>query len=84
MIEQHEYKTERFKVESGDKIFLYTDGLVEALNENKELFGLQRVKSKLVKDNLLNQEIVDELSQELDNFIFEYKDDVTILLLEIP
>ncbi|PJE04166.1 MAG: regulator [Leptospira sp.] len=84
MIEQHEYKTERFKAESGDKIFLYTDGLVEALNENKELFGLQRVKSKLVKDNLLNQEIVDELSQELDNFTFEYKDDVTILLLEIP
>jgi len=85
MVEEFDYKTLTYTIQQGDKLLLYTDGLVESANEQEELFGLQRVKDKIIQTkNISNQELIDELANDLNNFAFEYKDDVTMLLLEIP
>lgn len=38
-----DYRETRVSLESGDKIVFYTDGLVEAMNEQGELFGFERL-----------------------------------------
>lgn len=38
-----EYETEHFQLEFGDSVMLYTDGLVEAMSPNREMYGMQRL-----------------------------------------
>jgi phosphoserine phosphatase RsbU/P len=44
-----EYKESKIKLEKGDTIILYTDGVTELLNEKKIQFGSERLKEKLQK-----------------------------------
>jgi len=41
------YKEKNLKLEEGDQIFLYTDGVTEAINSQKELFGEERLLEAL-------------------------------------
>jgi sigma-B regulation protein RsbU (phosphoserine phosphatase) len=85
MAEDHNYKSEHFFLNSGDQIFLYTDGLVESTGKENIQYGLDKVKTALLSQKeKSNQEFVDEISKDLELYTSEFKDDVTILLLEIP
>ncbi|WCL47997.1 SpoIIE family protein phosphatase [Leptospira sp. GIMC2001] len=85
MAEDHNYSLETFQLEPGDRIFLYTDGLVETQGREGNQFGLER-SLDLIRKNLSksNQEIVDILNTELNDFALEFKDDVSVLIIEIP
>jgi phosphoserine phosphatase RsbU/P len=85
MAEDHHYRTERIKTKPGDKIFMYTDGLVESPNHAEEQFGEPRV-IEIIKNNLEtpNQELLEILANALEEFKMEYRDDVSMILLEIP
>ncbi|PJZ70416.1 hypothetical protein CH373_04905 [Leptospira perolatii] len=69
----------------GDKLLLYTDGLVESMNHERKMFGIDRVE-KILFDNfhLSNQDISNRLNMELMEHASEFRDDVTFILLEIP
>jgi sigma-B regulation protein RsbU (phosphoserine phosphatase) len=41
------YRTESFKLASGDGLFVYTDGITEALNTANELFSDERLEEAL-------------------------------------
>jgi sigma-B regulation protein RsbU (phosphoserine phosphatase) len=41
------YRTGSFKMEPGDRIFIYTDGVTEAQNMKNEFFGNERLKQTL-------------------------------------
>ena len=41
------YRENEFLFEEGDEIFLYTDGVTEAMNKNEELFGEERLLKAL-------------------------------------
>jgi len=87
MVDEHEYKSEIIPLKKGDKIFLYTDGLTESLSDDNKMYGIARVKEHLesgIKSGFSNQEIVDAIARDLANFTKEYKDDITMILLEIP
>ncbi len=79
------YASESFEVQPGDKIVLYTDGVVETPIKGGGLYGLERFTQNVL-DNLdkSNPEIVDACMAELDSAHEEYKDDVTMIILEIP
>jgi len=49
--------TQIFKIEKGDKLYLYSDGIIEAKNEMEEAFGEDRLKDILLshKDNRLQK-----------------------------
>lgn len=67
-----------FNVENEDKIYLYSDGVVEAKNPAGELFGDQRLKDILVNSG---NERFDEVLKNLNNFTGEQNqnDDITLV-----
>ncbi len=81
-----QYKQEIFRVESGDIMVLYTDGITEARNANHEeysQFSLQRV----IKNNAHSpaQKIVETVKEDLKNFVglTSQHDDQTILVIKV-
>ena len=73
-------------MEPGDRLFLYTDGVTEAMDANDNLFGMERLIECLNKDTTL---IGDEIHNELWNEIAKFQegknqaDDVTMLIFEV-
>ncbi|MDO4521510.1 MAG: PP2C family protein-serine/threonine phosphatase [Eubacteriales bacterium] len=80
IFENEKYEDAVTSFEEGDKIFLYTDGVTEAVNGQKEFFGEQRLKNIL---NKTDGELIENVTDEMDAFIngAEQHDDITILTL---
>lgn len=74
----------RLMLKPNDTIFLYTDGVTEAMNPKKELFSENRLKKglELVKDKGL-QDIIASMRREVGNHAQDepQSDDITMLLL---
>ena len=85
MIDDCDYRLLKFHAKTGDKLFIYSDGVTEAPDENSELFSEERL-IELIKDNmsLSNEDLIDLLKTELRAFSKEYRDDVSMIILEIP
>lgn len=87
--ENMEYATFAIPMHSGDRIVLYTDGVTEALNSKKELYGEERLIEKLNTKGLLKTEntadIVSGMKEDIEIFAdgAEQADDITIMALEI-
>ncbi|MDY6935476.1 MAG: SpoIIE family protein phosphatase [Spirochaetota bacterium] len=80
------YETKMTRIESGDKIVMYTDGIVEAFNLDKEQFGVNRILESIRKSYVLSgNHIVKNIVEDLSKFtnIEELKDDATIFLIEV-
>ncbi|MCW7491373.1 SpoIIE family protein phosphatase [Leptospira sp. 2 VSF19] len=81
------YAEDTFKLQPGDKILLYTDGIFDLLNEDGESFGEERLKS-LLWDNRYQkfQELATIVQDSLFRFSSGWKyqmDDLSFLLVEI-
>lgn len=80
------YELIKDRLEPGDLLLLYTDGLTEAQNRAMEQFSLERlcrVISELPDDypsEKMLEQIIDELATFLDERLL--KDDVTLVLLK--
>lgn len=73
------------ELEPGDKIFLYTDGIVEALNKKEEFYGMERLKQLLLENKDAGaQELIDIVYGDLMDFIegLPIHDDLTLLVIE--
>ncbi len=72
-------------MEKGDKLFLYTDGVAEATNRNKQLFGTERIIEALnqVKDRS-TKDILQKVSESIVDFVKDAPqfDDITMVCLE--
>ena len=71
---------------SGDKIVLYTDGVIEAEDSKRQRFGLNRLIKAVEKHSQKNaQELLDSLYLEVKNFIAGYTqyDDITLITMEV-
>ncbi|MCL2720104.1 MAG: SpoIIE family protein phosphatase [Treponema sp.] len=80
------YKEEEIKLEKGDTLFLYTDGVTEAMNSNNELFNEIRLLDALNKNKeALPSKLVSEIKKEVDFFSngIEQTDDIAMLALRI-
>lgn len=84
-MEDMKYTAGELKLEPGDKIFQYTDGVTEATSLDKELFGMQRLEDALdtVKTSM-PKEILPAVKKAIDDFVGEAPqfDDITMLCLE--
>ena len=70
---------------SGDVLLLYTDGIIEAFNENNEEFGMERLKSILTScSHLAAKQIIDKIIEELYNFTGtkNINDDYSMLIVK--
>ena len=78
-------KPYEIQLQKGDRVFVYTDGEPEAINENEEQYGTDRmiqvlngIKDKTVEETLLfMSESINEFKGKADQF-----DDITMLGVE--
>jgi serine phosphatase RsbU (regulator of sigma subunit)/anti-sigma regulatory factor (Ser/Thr protein kinase) len=78
------YSETQARMEPGDRLLLYSDGLVEAHNTQKEMFGFPRLR-QMVGDQPPGCDVVEVLMQALAEFTgpaWEQEDDVTLLTIE--
>ena len=76
------FKEHTFRMQPGDSFFVYTDGVVEATNANKELFGTERMLSALNKDpDALPEQVLTNVADGINSFVNEAEqfDDITML-----
>ncbi len=85
LVEQVEFGQSSVQVQSGDRLILYTDGVVEWMNDQRELFGESRVMSLLQESKHLSpQRTITELRERLHLFAAAQTpaDDTTIIVVQ--
>lgn len=78
------YVSQYLKMQSGDELFLFTDGLIDSENENRENFGQNRFLESLKKHiNLLLKQQIENVIQDIENFRGKkINDDLTLMILK--
>ncbi len=80
------YQLNSIKLKKGDKIFLYTDGVVEAQNESQEFYNSARLVD-VVQASYKGEvkDVVKAIREDIDVFVdgAEQFDDITIFGLEV-
>lgn len=73
------------KLNQGDKILFYTDGIIETENHIREEYGEERLLNFIKKnEELEKKDLLNELVREVDRFRWdEQKDDIALLLAEV-
>lgn len=84
-METIKYKQNAITLSPGDKLFLYTDGVTEATNADKQLFGEDRLCQFMnTHRSDTAMEILHNLKKHIDKFVGEAPqfDDITMLMLD--
>lgn len=85
IMEDVDYKQAKVLLNIGDIIIMYTDGVTEMRNANKEEYGQKRLKDLVVANKQLNaKELSDLIVKDVDNFRGDVPqhDDMTLLVLK--
>ena len=84
-MENLKYKDYEIRLEKGDALFVYTDGVPEATNSQNELFGTDRMMDTLNENpNGDCRDILHNVKKSVDDFVggAPQFDDITMLCLE--
>ncbi len=84
LMEGMTYEEKQFTLKEGESLLLSSDGLIEAHNRNKEMFGFERVK-ELMAHHPGGEALKDFLMAELNAFTgedYEQEDDITLVILQ--
>ena len=74
------YKEGSITLEDSDRLFLYTDGVTEATDLNKELFGEERLQNALnEKGDAPIRDVLLHVREQIDVFLWEKRNSLTIL-----
>lgn len=79
------FATDYIKMETGDEIILYTDGITEAMNDSHAEYGIKRFQQVLQEN--INKSTADQLSAVIDDLrrfvgTEQQSDDITLLILK--
>jgi sigma-B regulation protein RsbU (phosphoserine phosphatase) len=80
------YKEHKLYLKPGDEIYLYTDGITEAHNIDKQLYGGERLLNSLNDtDGMSVEEICKKVKEEINLFVGEAEqfDDITMLCVRL-
>lgn len=81
-----EYYNSIVKLNKGDKVLFYTDGLIDAENQDRKIYSDLRLKTLLHKDKHLN---ASQLSKSITEHVFKFikdcklRDDITFFVMEV-
>lgn len=81
-MEDYLYRTDKIQLKPGESLFMYTDGVTEAMNAGEELFSEERLKSRL--NSLRGSGVRDMISGVMEELVFfadsaAQSDDITML-----
>lgn len=86
-MEEIPYREFEVTLPKGAAIFLYTDGVTEALNEQEELYGEERLHNLLnrLEENITPQKIVEQVFEDIKIYAgsADQADDITMLALRV-
>jgi serine phosphatase RsbU (regulator of sigma subunit) len=80
-----EYEEKEIVLDRGDSVLFYSDGLVEAHDPHREMFGFPRLQGLVAGHHSGGSEMVKFLLSELARFTgddWEQEDDITLVTLE--
>jgi sigma-B regulation protein RsbU (phosphoserine phosphatase) len=86
LLDEVDYQETRLPLSSGDRIIFYTDGIVEAMNDQKEMFGFDQLlaiiqeNSAMTADALL-EDIIDRVKVFSGNA--PQHDDITVIVVSV-
>ncbi len=84
-MEDIDYMQQSIKLEKGDLIYMYTDGVTEALNKEEELYGEERLINCLKRfdQNLSMEELLKFVRADVNKHVngADQSDDITMLAL---
>jgi serine phosphatase RsbU (regulator of sigma subunit)/anti-sigma regulatory factor (Ser/Thr protein kinase) len=83
LLPEMEYEEKEATLAPGDTVLLHSDGLAEAHNTRREMFGFPRVAS-LTGEASDGEVLIDRLLKELQDFVgpeVEQEDDITLVTL---
>ncbi|UCH66795.1 MAG: PP2C family protein-serine/threonine phosphatase, partial [Ignavibacterium sp.] len=78
------YEGETLSLTKNERLFLYTDGIPEAMNEKEEEYSDERMENFFLENNTIGaQEFVDKIVNDVKSFTgnAEQSDDITTLYL---
>src|SRR5215211_1392017 len=78
------YEEKEIVLQEGDSALLYTDGLVEAHDPQREMFGFPRLQALVSEHGEEERSLEEVLLEELYSFVgegWEQEDDITLLTL---
>jgi serine phosphatase RsbU (regulator of sigma subunit) len=79
------YEENETSLKEGEGILFYSDGLVEAHNPHREMFGFPRLRELVDECGSDGGSLVERLLNELSGFIgaaLEQEDDITLVVLQ--
>jgi sigma-B regulation protein RsbU (phosphoserine phosphatase) len=86
MIEQPRYEEQSIRLSPGDRIFLYTDGVVEAEDAEEKQFGTDGLAAETLNDREKNlDDCVESIMDTVRTWVGSrgLRDDVSILAFEL-
>lgn len=84
-INDYNYKEKEFYLAKGDIAFMYTDGVIEAESETKELYGSERLKEVILNNK---HKSLEELKEAILESISKFRgkneqvDDITFVIMK--
>lgn len=84
-INDYSYKEKEFYLAEGDIAFMYTDGVIEAESETKELYGSERLKEVILNNK---HKSLEELKEAILESISKFRgkneqvDDITFVIMK--
>ena len=84
-IENIKFRQHDFQLEPGDSIFVYTDGVTEAINREKEFFGEERLLQALNEhSDAAPDKILENVRKAIDSFVLDAEqfDDITMMCMK--
>ena len=84
-IEESVYETETFSLQPGEALFLYTDGVTEAMNEKGDLFSDDRLKKEITRlQGKPMHETISAMIEEIASFSrgVPQSDDITMMMVQ--
>ena len=79
------YEEKEAAMEAGDNVLFYSDGLVEAHDQQREMFGFPRLQGIVGAHRVGGPALIDFLLAELERFTgedWEQEDDITMVTLQ--
>lgn len=86
MFESARYEEKKIRLAPSDKLILFTDGVIEAMNRSDEEYGLDRFVRILKKYNDFDaRSIIDKVLIDVENFVdgAPQSDDITLLIINV-
>lgn len=87
-LDNMQFTSEELTMHRGDRLYLYTDGVTEALNPAEKLYGEDRLLETMNREDVKKQpieKVVEAVQEDIHVYAdgAEQADDITMLLLEI-